>query len=45
MDMAGVFAVPVILSAMGVGLHLLAQSPQRRILFWMDEPPEHTAGA
>jgi NitT/TauT family transport system permease protein len=45
MDMAGVFAVLVILSAMGVGLHLLVQSLQRRIVFWMDEPPEHTTGA
>jgi NitT/TauT family transport system permease protein len=45
MDMAGVFAVLVILSAMGVGLHLLVQMLQRRIVFWMDEPPEHTSGA
>jgi NitT/TauT family transport system permease protein len=45
MDMAGVFAVLVILSAMGVGLHLLVQTLQRRIVFWMDEPPEPTTGA
>jgi NitT/TauT family transport system permease protein len=45
MDMAGVFAVLVILSAMGVGLHLLVQMLQRRIVFWMDEPPEPTTGA
>lgn len=31
---AGVFAVLIVLSAMGVGLHLIVQWLQRRIVFW-----------
>jgi NitT/TauT family transport system permease protein len=35
MNMAGVFAVLVILSLMGVGLHLVIRAIQKRVVFWM----------
>jgi len=34
LDAAGVFSVLVVLSAIGITLHLLMQAAQRRILFW-----------
>jgi NitT/TauT family transport system permease protein len=34
LDMAGVFAVLVVLGAMGIALHLLMRVLQRRIVFW-----------
>lgn len=34
LDAAGVFAVLVVLSAMGVSLHLIMQFVQRKLLFW-----------
>jgi len=39
LDIAGVFAVLVLLSVMGVALHLTMQAVQRRIIFWA-EPDE-----
>ena len=36
MDVAGVFAVLVMLSIMGVALHLVMQAIQRRIIFWAE---------
>jgi NitT/TauT family transport system permease protein len=45
MDVAGVFAVLVVLSAMGVGLHLIIHHLQRRIVFWMEDDTRSTAGA
>jgi NitT/TauT family transport system permease protein len=35
-NMAGVFAILIILSLIGVGLHLLVVAVQRRVLFWSD---------
>jgi NitT/TauT family transport system permease protein len=35
-DMAGVFAILIVLSLIGVGLHLLVTHVQRRVLFWAD---------
>ena len=35
-DMAGTFAILIILSLIGVGLHALIGIAQRRIVFWMD---------
>ena len=35
-DMAGTFAILIILSLIGVGLHALIGMAQRRIVFWMD---------
>ncbi|MBI4588689.1 MAG: ABC transporter permease [Candidatus Rokubacteria bacterium] len=34
LDVAGVFAVLMILSAVGVGLHLIVVKIQRRVIFW-----------
>lgn len=34
MDMAGVFAILIVLSAMGVGLHLAITAIGRRLVFW-----------
>jgi NitT/TauT family transport system permease protein len=45
MDMAGVFAILIVLSAMGVGLHLLVNAVQRRVVFWMDNATDRVMGA
>jgi NitT/TauT family transport system permease protein len=45
LDMAGVFAILVILSALGIGLHLLVTTVQRRVVFWMDNRGDRTIGA
>ena len=36
LDIAGVFAVLIMLSLMGVALHLIMQAIQRRIIFWSE---------
>src|SRR6202012_1044291 len=36
LDMAGVFAILVVLSAMGMGLHAIVHSLQKRIVFWTE---------
>jgi NitT/TauT family transport system permease protein len=36
MDMAGVFAILIVLSAIGVGLHAVIQWLRRRLIFWLD---------
>ena len=45
MDMAGVFAILIVLSAMGIGLHLLVNAIQRRVVFWMDGATDRVMGA
>ena len=45
MDMAGVFAILIVLSAMGIGLHLVVSFIQRRVVFWMEPGPEQVIGA
>lgn len=45
MDMAGVFAILVILALMGIGLHLLVHRIQRRVVFWMDTAHDRVIGA
>lgn len=45
MDMAGVFAILIVLSAMGIGLHLLVNAIQRRVVFWMDGSSDRVMGA
>ena len=45
MDMAGVFAILIVLSAMGIGLHLLVNAIQRRVVFWMDNSTDRVMGA
>ena len=36
LDIAGVFAVLVMLSVMGVALHLVMQAIQKRVIFWAE---------
>jgi NitT/TauT family transport system permease protein len=45
MDMAGVFAILIILSLMGIGLHLLVNAIQRRVVFWIDSAGDKVMGA
>jgi NitT/TauT family transport system permease protein len=45
MDMAGVFAILVILSAMGIGLHAIVHWLQKRIVFWTDPGHDRVVGA
>lgn len=44
LDIPGVFAVLVVLSTIGIGLHLLMRALQRRVVFW-SEHPEQVIGA
>jgi len=43
LDIAGVFAVLILLSVMGVALHLIMQAIQKRVIFWAE--PEQVIGA
>jgi NitT/TauT family transport system permease protein len=45
MDMAGVFAILIVLSVMGIGLHLVVSYLHRRIVFWLEPGPEQVMGA
>jgi NitT/TauT family transport system permease protein len=45
LDMAGVFAILLILSLLGIGLHLLVTWAQRHIVFWMDYAADRVVGA
>jgi NitT/TauT family transport system permease protein len=45
LDMAGVFAILLILSALGIGLHLLVTKLRRHIVFWMEGDGDLTIGA
>jgi NitT/TauT family transport system permease protein len=45
MDMSGVFAILIILSAFGIGLHMLVNAVQRRVVFWMDNATDRVMGA
>ncbi len=44
MDIAGVFAVLVILSIMGILLHELVQWIQRRVVFWLSDNEDRIVG-
>jgi NitT/TauT family transport system permease protein len=44
-DMAGTFAVLIVLSLIGVGVHSLISALQRRVVFWIDIAGEHVTGA
>lgn len=44
-DMAGTFAILIILSLIGVGLHSVVSFLQRRIVFWMDTGGDRVVGA
>jgi len=43
LDLAGMFAVLILLAALGVGLHLVIQTIQRRLIFWAES--DHVIGA
>jgi NitT/TauT family transport system permease protein len=43
LDIAGVFAVLILLSAMGVALHLIMQAVQKHVIFWAE--PDETISA
>jgi NitT/TauT family transport system permease protein len=43
LDIAGVFAVLILLSVLGVALHLIMQALQKRLIFWAE--PELVIGA
>jgi NitT/TauT family transport system permease protein len=43
LDIAGVFAVLILLSVMGVALHLIMQAVQRHVIFWAE--PDETISA
>ena len=45
LDMAGTFAILIILSAIGVGLHAVISALQRRVVFWMDTAGDRVVGA
>ena len=45
MDMAGVFAILVVLSVMGVGLHAIVRTIQKRVVFWLEDDQDRTIGA
>lgn len=44
-DMAGVFAILIILALIGIGLHMLVVMAQRRFLFWSETQHTGTPGA
>jgi NitT/TauT family transport system permease protein len=44
-DMAGTFAILIILSAIGVGLHAIVSLLRRRVVFWMDTSGDQVMGA
>lgn len=44
-DMPGTFAVLIVLSLIGVGLHGIISFVQRRVVFWMDMSGQRTTGA
>jgi NitT/TauT family transport system permease protein len=44
-DMAGTFAILVILSAIGTALHALVSFAHRRVVFWVDHGHDLTTGA
>ena len=44
-DMPGVFAVLIILSLMGIGLHMLVVWVQGHVVFWVDKAGNRVMGA
>jgi NitT/TauT family transport system permease protein len=43
-DMAGVFAILIVLSLIGVGLHLVVTAIQRRVVFWANSNQQNITG-
>jgi NitT/TauT family transport system permease protein len=44
-DMPGVFAILILLSLLGIGLHILVNRIQRRVVFWMQSSADRVMGA
>ncbi|MEO9340806.1 ABC transporter permease [Mesorhizobium sp. SB112] len=45
MDTAGVFAILIVLSLMGIGLHGIMQFIKRRVVFWVNHDADQVSGA
>jgi len=45
MDTAGMFAILILLSAMGLGLHWLVHAVQRKVVFWVEDERQRISGA
>jgi NitT/TauT family transport system permease protein len=45
MDTAGVFAILLILSALGIGLHAVMQFIKKRVVFWINHDADPISGA
>ncbi|MDJ0388764.1 ABC transporter permease [Roseomonas sp. E05] len=45
MDMAGMFAILVVLAAIGMILHGLTRWVQRKVIFWIDDEQDRVVGA
>lgn len=45
MDTAGMFAILILLSAMGLGLHWVVRLAHRRVVFWSESEQERVSGA
>jgi NitT/TauT family transport system permease protein len=45
MDMSGVFAILIVLSLMGIGLHMVVNAVQKRVVFWMESGADKVIGA
>ena len=45
MDTAGMFAILILLSTMGLGLHWLVHAIQRRVVFWAEDERQRISGA
>ncbi|KWT97274.1 MULTISPECIES: ABC transporter permease [unclassified Variovorax] len=45
MDTAGMFAILILLSAMGLGLHWLVHAVQRKVVFWAEDERQRISGA
>lgn len=45
LDMPGVFAILIVLSLMGIGIHLIIHQLQKRVVFWAQPEVERVIGA
>ncbi|VTU46561.1 Putative aliphatic sulfonates transport permease protein SsuC (plasmid) [Variovorax sp. SRS16] len=45
MDTAGMFAILILLSAMGLGLHWMVRWTERKVVFWAESEHERISGA
>ena len=45
MDTAGMFAILILLSAMGIVLHAVMKYARKRVVFWLETQQDATLGA